>query len=61
MSASAMSYREMALCNIAFCYSQIGKGMKAIEYYQRVLKEFPNSGLAQSALRMIESGEDNAK
>ena len=61
MSASAMSYREMALCNIAFCYSQLGKGIEAVEYYQRALKEFPNSGLAQSALRMIESGAYTAK
>jgi hypothetical protein len=29
MSPSAISYREMALSNIAFCYSQIGDGEQA--------------------------------
>lgn len=61
MSASATSYREMALCNIAFCYSQPGKGAKGVEYYRRALKEFPTSGLAESALRVIESGADAAE
>jgi tetratricopeptide (TPR) repeat protein len=55
MSASAASYREMALCNIAFFYSQLGNGEKAESYYRRALDEFPNSGLAAAALRMIES------
>lgn len=55
MSPSAVSYREMALCNIAFCYSQLGNGEKAESYYRRALDEFPNSGLAAAALRMIES------
>ncbi|HJT30655.1 MAG TPA: tetratricopeptide repeat protein [Pirellulales bacterium] len=55
MSPSAMSYREMALCNIAFCYSQLGNGENAQTYYRRALDEFPNSGLAAAALRMIES------
>jgi tetratricopeptide (TPR) repeat protein len=57
MSPSAMSYREMALINIAFAYSQIGQGEKAKEYYQRAQEEFPDSGMATAALRMIESVE----
>ena len=57
LSSSRMSYREMALCNIAFCYSQIGDGKTAIEFYTRALKEFPDSGLAQTALRMLHSAE----
>lgn len=55
MSPSAISYREMALCNIAFCYAQLGNGKEAEAYYRRALDEFPNSGLAACALRMIES------
>lgn len=55
MSPSTVSYREMALCNIAFCYSQLGSGQKAEWYYRRTLEEFPSSGLAAAALRMIES------
>ncbi|WP_144803871.1 tetratricopeptide repeat protein [Maribacter sp. MAR_2009_72] len=52
-----MSYREMALANIGYCYSQIGDGKKAKEYYERTLKEFPGSGLAKSALNMMNSVE----
>lgn len=57
MSPSAMSYREMALINIAFAYGQIGNSDKVREYYQRAIDEFPNSGMAIAALRLIESME----
>lgn len=57
MSPSAISYREMALINIAFAYSQIGNGDKAKEYYRRAQEEFPDSGMANAALKMIESVE----
>ena len=57
MSRSAMSYREMAQINIAFAYSQIGDSAKAKQYYQRALDEFPHSGMARAALRMIDSVE----
>ncbi len=60
LSSSKMSYREMALANIGFCYSQIGNGIKSKEYYERTLKEFPESGLAKSALKMMSSIEKNA-
>jgi len=35
LSPSAMSYREMALLNIAFAYGQLGEGAKSKEYYLR--------------------------
>ena len=57
LSSSAVGYREMALLNIAFCYGQIGQGNKAKEHYQRVLSEFPGSGIATAALKMIDSVE----
>jgi len=59
MSPSAMSFREMALINIAFAHSQIDNGEKAKHYYQRALDEFPNNGMAIVALRMIESAEQS--
>ena len=55
MSPSAMSYREMALANIAFCYSQVGRGQEARHYYERCLERYPASGLASSALRMMDA------
>jgi tetratricopeptide (TPR) repeat protein len=58
LSSSAMCYREMALCNIAFSYSQIGDGKKAKEYYEKTLRDYPNNGLAIAAMNMIKSAEN---
>jgi tetratricopeptide (TPR) repeat protein len=55
LSSSKMTYKEMGLCNIAFCYGQTGNGHKAIEYYEQVLKEFPGNGLAITGLNMLKS------
>lgn len=55
LSSSRMTYREMALCNIAFCYSQLGDGEKAVRYYKQVLADYPANGLAQAGLKMLES------
>jgi hypothetical protein len=57
LSSSKMSYKEMALNNIAFCYGQVGDGIKSKEYYERTLLEFPDSGMAKSALRLLSSME----
>ncbi|MFN7045372.1 MAG: tetratricopeptide repeat protein [Flavobacterium sp.] len=57
LSSSKMGYKEMALNNIAFGYSQIGDGKKAKEYYERLLVEFPKNGIAKVALKMIDSFE----
>ena len=58
LSSSKMNYREMALCNIAFCYSQVGNGQKSIEYYKKTLAEFPENGLAEAGLKMLTSTEN---
>jgi tetratricopeptide (TPR) repeat protein len=55
LSYSKMTYKEMGLCNIAFCYSQTGNGQKAKEYYEQTLNEFPENGLAIAGLKMINS------
>lgn len=57
LSASQASYREMALVNIAFCHSQSGNGAAAKDFYAKAINEFPDSNLAKSALRLIESLE----
>ena len=59
MSCSLMSYREMALINLAFCYVQIGNGGEAKKYYQQALKEFPKSVMANVALSFIQTFEKN--
>ena len=58
MSSSKISYTEMALANIAFCYSQIGDGASATAYYQKCLARFPNSSIANAALNMLSAGKN---
>lgn len=53
LSSSKISYKEMALCNIAFCYVQLGDLEKGREYYTHALNEFPNSILASTALKFF--------
>ena len=55
MSSSKTTYLEMGLCNIAFCYSQTNNGIKAKEYYERTLKDFPENSLAIAGLNMLNS------
>lgn len=56
LSGSDQCYREMALNNAGFSCSQIGDGARAKKYYQRCLKQFPENGLAASALKMLDAG-----
>ena len=58
LSSSRISYKEMALVNIAYCYSQLGNGAEAKAYYERALKEFPESGIAKAGLNMINAAEN---
>ena len=55
MSASKPTFREMALANIGFCYSQMGCGDEAKAAYEKCLDRFPNSGMAKAALRMLDA------
>ena len=48
-----MTYKEMGLCNIAFCYSQTNDGQKAKEYYEKALSEFPENGMAIAGLNIL--------
>lgn len=61
LSSSRISYREMALLNIAFCYGQAGDGNNSKTFYERALKEFPNSEMAKAALRMLASAANIAE
>lgn len=58
LSSTRISYLEMALINIAYCYGQIGEGVKSKEAYEKALKEFPSSEIAMSALKMYNSAKD---
>ncbi|PQO33109.1 tetratricopeptide repeat protein [Blastopirellula marina] len=54
MSPSALSYREMALCNIAYCHLQLGNTNEAAACYRQALEMNPQNSLATAGLRMIE-------
>jgi tetratricopeptide (TPR) repeat protein len=60
LSAARMSFREMALCNVAFGLSQLGRGAEAKAAYKRVLREYPDNPLASAALNMIVAAESAA-
>ncbi|WP_104384414.1 tol-pal system YbgF family protein [Sphingobacterium sp. HMA12] len=53
LSSSKMCYREMGLCNIAFCYSQTMQAEKAKALYEEILEEYPDNGIAYYALNSI--------
>ena len=57
LSTSAMTYREMALLGMAYCYAQIGDGKSAREQYERFLKEYPHNTMAAGALRLMDAAK----
>ena len=57
LSVSAMSYRELALLNIAFFQTQLGRKDEATAAYHRVVAEFPGSLVGKQTLKMIETFE----
>jgi tetratricopeptide (TPR) repeat protein len=59
-TASANSYQAIALCNIAFCQTQLGEGQAAKRSYERALREFPECVLARTSLTMLRSTEAKA-
>lgn len=58
LSSSTMSYREMALCWIAYCHSMLNDPQRALEYYQQASREFPKSAFVQHALHTIASRKE---
>ena len=60
MSMSALSYREMALVNIAYCHGRLGHAEKTKEYYLRALAQFPQSAIAKACLTLIAAFEKRA-
>lgn len=57
LDSSALPYREMALCNVAFSYAQVEERSRAKEYYRMALEEFPESVMAKSGLEYVESAK----
>lgn len=61
LSSSKMTYKEMGLCNIAFCYGQTNNGQKAKEFYEKALQEFPENGIATAGLNILNSSAKTTK
>lgn len=59
LSSSVWTYREMAMMNIAYAYSQMGEGKLAAESYKKILEEYPENKVARSSLRLMEAGAAN--
>lgn len=54
LSASRISYLEMSMLNMAYCHAHLGDGSESKELYQKVLELFPDSKMAQSALKIFD-------
>ncbi|ULQ58634.1 hypothetical protein K7I13_08665 [Brucepastera parasyntrophica] len=59
LNSSKYSFKEMGLCNIAFCYSQTGNAEMTKKYYEIILEQYPNNGIAQAGLNLINSIQDD--
>jgi tetratricopeptide (TPR) repeat protein len=57
LDSSAVPYREMALCHVAFSYAQVEEKPRAEEYYRKALEEFHESVMAKRGLEYVQSGE----
>ena len=53
LDSSQISYKEMGLTNIAFCYYRMGDTEMAKAHYEGLLSEFPESKLANASLTML--------
>ena len=42
-STSALSYREMALMNMVYCYNQLGKKKEAQKFHSLLARDYPNN------------------
>ncbi|MBN2794676.1 MAG: hypothetical protein JXR88_04670 [Clostridia bacterium] len=58
LSVSPMSYREMSLINIGFCYSQLEEVEKSRKIYEKILKEYPQNDIAKYALKQLPNIEE---
>jgi hypothetical protein len=61
LSTAGMSYREMALVSLGFCYGQVGDGVKSRSFYEQAMREFPDNGMAESALRLMDAAKNSER
>lgn len=54
ISSAKSTITESSICNLAYCYLQVGDIKKAKEIYQNVLMHYPENINAKSMLRTID-------
>lgn len=53
ISSAKRSIKESTICNLAYCYLQVGNVKKATETYEDVLLSYPDNWSAKAVLNMI--------
>lgn len=53
ISSSSISYREISLCNMAYCLLQTGKTREAKELYESILTQYPENMVVKAQLKTI--------
>ena len=54
LDSSAISYREMALVNIAYTRAQLNEEAASLACYRRALEQFPESEMAKEGVEYIQ-------
>jgi hypothetical protein len=57
LSSSAYSYRELALCNIAFANLQLSRVQPALTAYRKAVLEFPGCAMARHSIHVLEAAQ----
>ena len=60
ISSSPRTYRELCLCNKAWCLLQTGKVKESKALYESVLSEYPGNIVAQTQLNTINMVQQNS-
>lgn len=61
LTPTSIGYREMALNNMGFALVQAGNNRQAKQHYLKLLEQFPQSDLAETARRVLAAIEKQAK
>jgi hypothetical protein len=60
ISSSSLSYREISLCNMAYCLLQTGKVKESKELYESILTQYPENMVVKAQLKTILNPSSNS-
>ncbi len=55
LSETAIPYRTIALCNIAYGYWMLNDNPKSLEYYRKTVESYPSFEAFKEALKTVEA------